>query len=180
MQDNLTDQIDYDKLLRSHRKKILFNPSDLSTKKQIDKTGIYALVPHRDPFLYIDNIIAYDQEKLSAVGEKVVSANDPVLGGHFPSDPVFPGVLIIEAMGQLGTALMNLFDRRSEDVPAYTFIRATRILGAYFLSPVKPGSTMTLLGTRTEWDGITARFIGQALVNQQIVCVAAGELCVAS
>ena len=62
---------------------------------------IMEIIPHRQPFLLIDTIEDFTPG-VSAVGKKCVSYNEPFFGGHFPGEPVMPGVLIIEALAQVG------------------------------------------------------------------------------
>ncbi len=66
---------------------------------------IMEIIPHRSPFLLIDTIEELEEGK-RAVGKKCVSFNEPYFAGHFPSNPVMPGVLIIEAMAQVGAVAM--------------------------------------------------------------------------
>ena len=63
---------------------------------------IQKIIPHRSPFLLIDKITEFDIEKGTATGYKAVSYNEPFFAGHFPQQPVMPGVLIIEALAQTG------------------------------------------------------------------------------
>lgn len=70
----------------------------------MDISEILRHLPHRYPFLMIDRIVAIDSDN-SAVGIKNVSINEPIFQGHFPGEPVFPGVLIIEGMAQTAGAI---------------------------------------------------------------------------
>ena len=65
---------------------------------------ILNVLPHRFPFLLVDKILSYEENKI--VGVKNVTINEPFFQGHFPGHPVMPGVLIIEAMAQVGGVLM--------------------------------------------------------------------------
>src|SRR6478735_4655811 len=71
-----------------------------------DIQEILKLLPHRYPFLLVDRIIEIDGDN-SAIGIKNVSANEPHFTGHFPANPVFPGVLIIEGMAQTARAMCS-------------------------------------------------------------------------
>ena len=78
------------------------------TSMDIDR--ILTLLPHRYPFLMIDRIINVDSDN-SAVGIKNISVNEPIFQGHFPGNPVFPGVLIIEGMAQTAGAIAIAADQ---------------------------------------------------------------------
>ncbi len=80
----------------------------------IDVMKVMELIPHRYPFLMIDRVVDVVLDK-SAVGIKNVSANEPQFQGHFPQQPVMPGVLIIEAMAQ--TAAVLVVSTLGDDAP---------------------------------------------------------------
>lgn len=71
----------------------------------IESEEIQGIIPHRYPFLLVDRIIEFDEGK-KAVGIKNVSSNEPFFQGHFPGHPLMPGVLIMEALAQVGTVLL--------------------------------------------------------------------------
>ena len=160
-------------LRREFRKKPLFNLSELPVR-EIAGPALLTLIEHRDPFVFIDKITAVDKATLRVAGERMVQKNDPVFQGHFPNDPTYPGVLIVESLGQLAAAELSLHEK--EGGPCK--IRATKIHGVDFFDAVRPGDTITLLGYRVEFDGIMARFVGQALVGKKVVALIEGELCV--
>ena len=70
----------------------------------MDVNKIKSIIPHRYPFLLIDRVLKV--EGMKAIGIKNVTANEPFFQGHFPDNPVMPGVLITEAMAQLGAVLI--------------------------------------------------------------------------
>ena len=65
------------------------------------------MIPHRDPFLVIDDIVEFDRDRARIVGRKKITDSEDVLRGHFPGAPIFPGVLIIEALAQTGGVLIH-------------------------------------------------------------------------
>ena len=85
-------------------------PSEGVELTSMDIDRILQLLPHRYPFLMIDRIINVDSDN-SAVGIKNVSVNEPIFQGHFPGNPVFPGVLIIEGMAQTAGAIAIAADQ---------------------------------------------------------------------
>lgn len=99
---------------------------------------IMEIIPHRHPFLLIDTIEELEAGK-RAVGKKCVSFNEPYFAGHFPNEPVMPGVLIIEAMAQAG-AVAILSKPGQEGKTAYF----AGIQNAKFKKKVKPGDVLTL------------------------------------
>lgn len=72
----------------------------------IDLEEIREIIPHRYPFLLVDRVTELDEENGIIKGYKNISANEPVFQGHFPNSAVFPGVMILEALGQLGAIFM--------------------------------------------------------------------------
>jgi 3-hydroxyacyl-[acyl-carrier-protein] dehydratase len=79
-----------------------FSMKDVSTKTILSSEQISKILPHRYPFLLVDRVVEWEAGK-RAVGIKCVTANEPQFTGHFPDRPIMPGVLMIEAMAQLGT-----------------------------------------------------------------------------
>ncbi|KQN51414.1 3-hydroxyacyl-[acyl-carrier-protein] dehydratase FabZ [Rouxiella silvae] len=129
---------------------------------------ILELLPHRFPFLLVDRVVEYTPHKtLRAI--KNVSFNEPCFQGHFPSKPIFPGVLILEAMAQATGLLAFKSVGKLEPGELYYF---AGIDSARFKKPVVPGDTMVLdvefLKTRR---GVTW-FTGVAKVDGQVVCEA--------
>jgi beta-hydroxyacyl-ACP dehydratase FabZ len=104
----------------------------------IDYAGVLKLLPHRYPFLFIDGVITYEKGQ-NIAGQKNFSFNEEFFKGHFPQEPVVPGVVQIEALAQISCILVAL----SEDVqgkrPAFTGIEAAK-----FRKPVHPGDVLIL------------------------------------
>lgn len=98
---------------------------------------IEQLIPHRPPFLLIDRVTSYEIGK-SIVAIKNVSMTDPYLQGHFPGNPVMPGVLIIEGLAQASAVLGRLTD------PTSSSVLLTEISSARFRKPVVPGDTLSI------------------------------------
>jgi beta-hydroxyacyl-ACP dehydratase FabZ len=114
----------------------------------MDIGQILAVLPHRYPFLLVDRILSIEPEK-RAVGLKNVSVNEAFFQGHFPEYPVLPGVLILEAMAQVGGCLVFASN------PAYKGTKLMYLTGidkARFRRPVVPGDqlvmTLTVLSAR--------------------------------
>lgn len=81
----------------------------MSTEKQIDVRGILNLLPHRYPFILVDRILEMEGESIT--GLKNVTINEAFFQGHFPEEPIMPGVLILEGMAQVGAILAYIADK---------------------------------------------------------------------
>ena len=103
-----------------------------------DVMGIQRLIPHRYPFLMIDKVVNIEEAK-SIVGIKNVTINEPFFPGHFPSHPVMPGVLIVEAMAQTAAVLvMHTLGATAHGKVVYFM----SVEGSKFRKPVVPGDTL--------------------------------------
>ena len=130
-------------------------------------TEIMEMLPHRYPFLLVDSILEVTEGK-RIVGQKNVTINEPFFQGHFPGHPVMPGVLIIEAMAQVGGILGRVSDDHGEDPVTY-FVGIDK---ARFRKPVLPGDVL-----RIEVDVINYRrgiytFTGKSFVGSTLVAEA--------
>jgi len=136
----------------------------------IDIAGILRAIPHRYPFLMVDRIISIRGDDF-AIGIKNVTANEPQFQGHFPDNPVFPGVLLIEGMAQTaGVICMQVVSRNGAGVAPY-FLTIDK---AKFRKPVYPGDTVEYHMTKTARRRNMWWYRGEARVAGQIV--AEGEL----
>jgi 3-hydroxyacyl-[acyl-carrier-protein] dehydratase len=131
---------------------------------------IMGLIPHRYPFLLVDRMEDIHLGQ-SAVGIKNVSMNEWFFQGHFPKSPIFPGVLIIEAMAQTAGALVVKTLQKSgafqgEEQPLVYFMSVEE---AKFRKPVLPGHTLRLKVTKDRSRGPVWRFKGEAWVDDQMV-----------
>lgn len=125
-------------------------------------------IPHRYPFLLIDRAEDY-RPHASVVGIKNVTFNEPFFQGHFPNNPVMPGVLIVEALGQTGAVLMS--KSLDADVTSKT-IFFIGISDARFRLPVRPGDTLRMQVTVLRHRGDVFKFRGQAFVDGKIAAEA--------
>jgi 3-hydroxyacyl-[acyl-carrier-protein] dehydratase len=115
------------------------DPSPSGSKEliSIDIDRILQLLPHRYPFLMIDKIIEVDSDD-SAIGIKNISINEPIFQGHFPGNPVFPGVLIIEGMAQTAGAIAIAADQTQGRHVVYM----VTVDKCKFRKPAKPGDVI--------------------------------------
>ena len=134
----------------------------------IDIEGLLGLLPHRYPILMIDRIEDVILGE-SATGIKNVSINEPFFQGHFPNKPVFPGVLIIEAMAQTAAALVV---RTLGATAKGKLVYFMSIENARFRKPVKPGDRISIFVNKKARRGNVWKFSSKAKVNEEIVAEA--------
>ena len=125
-------------------------------------------LPHRYPFLLIDKILDFKKYD-SLKAQKNVSNNEPFFQGHFPGHPVFPGVLILEAMAQ-ATALLDFkSNEREKDSLLYYFVGIDK---ARFKKPVVPGDIMIIDVKLNQSKRDVHKFTASCMVDETIVCTA--------
>ena len=143
----------------------LRNPSDMKT---IDIMRIMEMIPHRYPFLLIDRVVELEVDK-HAVGLKNVTINEPFFQGHFPRQPVMPGVLIIEAMAQTAAVLVV---ETLEGAAAGKLVYFMTVDDARFRKPVLPGDTLKIRVEKLRNRGNVWKFSGQVRVEDVVVAEA--------
>ncbi len=132
----------------------------------LDIEGIKRILPHRYPFLLIDRVTECDGVKVIR-GYKNVTANEEFFQGHFPGNPVMPGVLVIEAMAQMGAALLM---QRFTGQNVYAYFAG--IEKARFKRAVVPGDRLDLDVLVVRDRGSFAVIDGKATVDGQLACEA--------
>jgi len=133
----------------------------------LDIREIERILPHRYPFLLVDQVDEIDGDRI--VARKLVSRNEPHFEGHFPGHPVMPGVLILEALAQAGALLAA---RAVSFDPAKQVIYFMAIDKAKFRKPVVPGDVLRLEVTPLRKGGAIWKMRGEAKVGEAIVAEA--------
>ena len=128
---------------------------------------IMKVLPHRYPFLLVDRIVELDEGK-RVVGIKNVTINEPFFAGHFPGHPIMPGVLIIEAMAQVGGVLLL----GAMEKPESRVVYFTSLNNVKWRRPVKPGDQLRFELELLQVRGQMARMKGVAKVDGEVVCEA--------
>lgn len=128
----------------------------------IDIKEIMDLLPHRYPFLLVDKIAQF-QKDTSITGIKNVTINEPFFQGHFPGNPIMPGVLIVEAMAQTACVLAYVSGAKGSDVFFLSIERAK------FRKPVVPGDCLSLEIAVSQKRGKIWKFTGRAVVDEEVV-----------
>ena len=137
----------------------------------INRSEIEKIIPHRPPFLFIDSVEELEPG-LRCVAWMSVKANDPIFAGHFPTRPILPGVLIIEAVGQ--TAAVMMASAASTGAIGDALLAAVNRFK--FLKPVTPGQNVRIETAKLTQVGPMIYISGTASVDGTIV--ANGELSV--
>jgi 3-hydroxyacyl-[acyl-carrier-protein] dehydratase len=142
--------------------------TEVATGITVDAKGIMKMIPHRYPLLLIDRIENMISD-VTATGIKNVSMNEAVFQGHFPTDPVLPGVMIIEAMAQTAAVLVvHTLGAAFEGKLVYFM----SIDSARFRRPVLPGDQLRLEVRKDRHRGPVWKFSGEAKVDGLLVAEA--------
>ncbi|MCI4670135.1 MAG: bifunctional UDP-3-O-[3-hydroxymyristoyl] N-acetylglucosamine deacetylase/3-hydroxyacyl-ACP dehydratase [Bacteroidia bacterium] len=131
-----------------------------------DINAIHEILPHRYPFILVDKVLEFSENTIT--GLKNVTINEPFFQGHFPGNPIMPGVLQLEAMAQVGgILLLNTIDN-----PKSIWVYFVAIDNARFKKPVIPGDTMILDLELTALKRSICKMTGKVTVDGQLVCSA--------
>jgi 3-hydroxyacyl-[acyl-carrier-protein] dehydratase len=139
----------------------------------VDIQGLLELLPHRYPMLLVDKIVDIDGDD-AGVGVKNVTFNEPQFQGHFPGRPVFPGVLLIEAMAQTAGAMCVLKTKKSDGAGKPSVVYFMTIDKVKFRKPVVPGDTVHFHMTKLKQRANMWWYRGEAKVDGKLV--AEGEV----
>ncbi|MCH9616981.1 MAG: 3-hydroxyacyl-[acyl-carrier-protein] dehydratase FabZ [Chlamydiia bacterium] len=129
---------------------------DISTGMDLEE--IKSLIPHREPFLFVDRVLSCDLDRGTLTAVKTVGAEEPFFAGHFPGQPIMPGVLIIEALAQAGAIYISKKGMAGLKV-------LLSVSDFKFRSPVYPGDTILLSLEVVHVSAVGGKCKGVASVN---------------
>jgi len=144
----------------------LVEDDDTESKTSLDIDEIKKILPHRYPFLLIDRITKIEGDK-KIVGIKNVTANESFFQGHFPDYPIMPGVLIVEAMAQVGGILLLRKKENKGKIPFFAKMDNVKLR-----RPVRPGDQLVIEVEVIKAKSRVGRIMAKASVNGEIVCEA--------
>ena len=143
----------------------------ISETTQLDAMSVADILqalPHRFPKLMIDRIIDIDGDE-TAIGIKNVTFNEPIFQGHFPGDPIFPGVLIIEGMAQTAGAIVIRHDSSADRKSIVMLLGVDK---ARFRKPAGPGDTIEYHIAKMHRRRTVGRYQAEARVNGTVIAEA--------
>jgi len=165
------DDVDFNKVIKRGRRKPVFTPTDATVEVSIGREDIERMLPHRAPMLFVERISQVDLEAETMVAHRRIDPDDPLLKGHFPGMPIYPGALLLESVGQAALCLHHLLRMgRAEvhegDTPAP--VRLLKVHHTVFMAAALPGDDLQLQVRRLANDGYTMTCAGQAIRGDTI------------
>lgn len=133
---------------------------------ELDIKGLFRILPHRYPFLMIDKIVEVEPDR-RVVAVKNVTFNEPYFAGHFPGEPIMPGVLQLEMMAQAGGVMLLTVPGREGKLPLFAGVEKAR-----FRRPVRPGDILVVEMTMVKARKLVGWIKGEARVDGNVVCEA--------
>jgi UDP-3-O-[3-hydroxymyristoyl] N-acetylglucosamine deacetylase/3-hydroxyacyl-[acyl-carrier-protein] dehydratase len=152
------------KIAESHQKNRRM--SNAATMEVLGVNEIKRILPHRYPFLLVDRVIEWEEGKM-AVGIKNVTINEEFFQGHFPQEPIMPGMLQIEALAQLAGILVSRSKEEDDSIGMFRSVEKVK-----FRRTVRPGDQLRLEVHVLRKRSNIARFSGQAFVDGEVVAEA--------
>ncbi len=159
------------------KKKIFDHESEGAIKTDYGLEDIYKMIPNRKPFVYLDKITGIDLLNQAITGERFIDPDDSVFTGHFPGNPVYPGVLQLEMISELFCCLYYFVSRNKTGVDdnGPVQLRATRMYDCLLQKGVFPGDRLHIATAVIENNGLTFTGVGQIIKDDEICVVVVGE-----
>ncbi len=129
----------------------------------MDVNEILAMLPHRYPFMLVDRIVEMDVENQCIIGYKNLTFNEPFFQGHFPDEPIMPGVMQLEAMAQVAGILLNKVKQKEGEIAYFMAIDKAK-----FRRKVVPGDTLRMEIKVTRLRSRMAVVEGKAYVGDEL------------
>ena len=170
---------EFQSLVKIGRRSPLWPPGNGRRQVEIGQAAIERILPHRAPFLLVDAITEIDVTGECIRGRRRIAPDDPVFVGHFPGEPIYPGVLQLETMGQMGLCLMYFNATGSTYIAESATprrVRALKVHHALFLAEVLPGDELEVIAKLVSADDYTAVCAGQLLKGESICAFAITEV----
>ncbi|MCV6639437.1 3-hydroxyacyl-ACP dehydratase FabZ family protein [Candidatus Albibeggiatoa sp. nov. NOAA] len=136
------------------------------------------ILPHREPFLFIDSIDVINLEQRLIKATRWIDPKDPLFDGHFPNNPIYPGVLQQEIMFQTCLALYYFVAHNTAQAPTTDSIIdavGTRAYDVHNLAAVKPNDTVSIYCHILEYDDLLVTGLSQTCVGEKVCCIGKGE-----
>ena len=162
---------DNQNLIKELKKEPIYLSKESTTLVKYNQKDIQRIIPHRHPFLMIDRVTKVNLNENTIEVERYIEHTDPVFEGHFPDNPVYPGVLQIEMMGQTGLCLAHflaedLWEITQDSKPIKALF--TRVHHAIFINPILPGDSLVIIAKMIEHDEFFGLVASQILRNNNI------------
>lgn len=172
----MTDALDVPGIVRRLRREPAC--AGLAIEPPLGRDAIMAMIPHRPPFLLLDALVRFDRARPSITARRLVDRCDPILAGHFPGAPIYPGALQIEAIAQAGTCLLA---QRGGAGPGLQMPKSvakvvgTRVHHAVFLHSIRPDDIMEIAVQLVTDDGLLSVIAGQIWVSDRLCAISVLE-----
>jgi len=154
-------------LLNFGSKQLLLPDLDPESSPVMRRTEIEGILPHRDPFLFLDEVLHFDPDRGIIAARYDLEKGKFILSAHFPGDPTWPGIFQVEAISQAGGLLYNHIHKIEREVGLLT-----NIIAARFIGKITPVADLIVVVRLLDF-GQMGEFVGQTLQNGRICSVAA-------
>ena len=160
-----------EKIIKSLKSSPIFARNERSSIVPLDRQAIERIIPHRAPFLLIDKITDLNIAEKVIGGARYMVPEDPIFQGHFPGKPIYPGVLQIEMVAQLGLCLSYFMTHATDQIATVShavMAMVTKVQHAAFHSPIFPKQHITIYAQVIGADEIMGTLVGQLYCEEQL------------